>query len=460
MVLPKLDQPRTSRNQDGATKLSYTFWGTILLSIVGIGYSCSAALNAFVYHGAATGRSWKYHAPSHVKDHCAHIPPIPDSVYLDRQQKLAETLVHINASAYIAEPGANALFYANVSSATWRLSERPLLVIIAPQATTDGDIRPTISILTPKFEATRAKLLSIPSANAIHFVEWAEESDPYQTAISVLSKPVSTIYVDNNIRHFLADGLQRALPHSQVVSAPLEITQLRERKSSAEIEILKCANEATLLAVRDTHSRMYIGMKESEARSMMSSALSAVGLKSGGCLTLFGENAALPHGSGTDRVLGSSDFALFDCTASLHGYWSDITRTVALPESQIPKEHLQIWSHVHDAQIVALRSAGSGALTSQVDEAARGYLGKLGYAEYFTHRLGHGIGLEVHEQPYLRGGSNDTILPGHTFSDEPGIYIENKVGVRLEDCFYINENGDPVLLTEGAGGQSHSPWAP
>jgi len=137
-----------------------------------------------------------------------------------------------------------------------------------------------------------------------------------------------------------------------------------------------------------------------------------------------------------------------------------VTRTIALPDSQIPADHLRIWSHVRSAQAIALHAARQGTLTCDVDEAARSYLKKAGYASWFTHRLGHGIGLEVHERPYLRGGSDDVIQIGHTFSNEPGVYIEGKVGVRLEDCFYINGEGKSTLLTDGVGGQGISPWSP
>jgi len=133
---------------------------------------------------------------------------------------------------------------------------------------------------------------------------------------------------------------------------------------------------------------------------------------------------------------------------------------VALPDSKIPEENLCIWEKVHTAQSVALNAAKDGVITSAVDAAARSSLQAAGYAQYFTHRLGHGIGLEVHEEPYLRGGTDDVIRTGHTFSDEPGVYIEDKVGVRLEDCFYIAEAGTAVYLTQNVGGQTKSPWQP
>ncbi|PPQ99115.1 hypothetical protein CVT26_014365 [Gymnopilus dilepis] len=439
-------------------------------------------LSTLFYRPVTLSLSW--HAPwlspyAHLAFHCASIEAISSSEFLARQTELSRTLFDLNATAYIAEPGASSQFFGNFSKSQWSLSERPLLLVISANSGSGfsdemaSNVQPMVTILTPKFEATRARLLPVAAASGqVRYIEWAEEADPYAVLLadlpsSDLFKP-RTIFVDNSVRKFIVDGLLHASDQAEkssssgvvVLSAPPAITQMRERKSKAEIQILRCVNEATLLAIREVHKGLYPGIRESQARSMMASALGAAGLKDGGCLTLFGENAALPHGSGTDRTLGSQDFALFDCTASLHGYFSDITRTVAVDPDNIPAKHLEIWQLVQSAQTRALAEATNGTLASRVDAAARNFLQEKGYGEFFTHRLGHGIGLEVHEEPYLRGGNNDIIRIGHTFSDEPGIYIEGKVGVRLEDCFYINEDGVGIYLTEEVGGPSKAPWRP
>ncbi|EJD05791.1 Creatinase/aminopeptidase [Fomitiporia mediterranea MF3/22] len=396
----------------------------------------------------------------HLASHCADVKPITAFEFLTRQQSLAEALHVLNASAYIAEPGANAQFFGNISTGTWFLSERPLLLIITPDSESNGSVNPRVSILTPSFEATRARLLAVPAQGNVSFFEWPEDVNPYEIAVSALSDRTGPIYIDGGMRKFIADGLASALPNNTVLSAPLEIRSLRERKSPAEIELLRCASEVTLLAIRAVREELRIGMTESEARRLMTSALSDADLSDPFVLGLFGENAALPHGSGSDRVLGKEDYILFDTGGILHGYHSDITRTFALKESTIPTDHLEVWFTVHAAQSAALRAARNGSLTRRVDEAARTVISTAGYGKFFTHRLGHGIGLEVHEAPYLRGGSSDIIRPGHVFTDEPGIYIEGKVGVRHEDAFYVSEDGTSVLLTAGVGGQASSPWRP
>ncbi|KAI0748284.1 Creatinase/aminopeptidase [Daedaleopsis nitida] len=398
---------------------------------------------------------------SHLASHCAHISPIASSSFIFRQDALAQTLHSLNAAAYIAEPGASAGFFGNVTSSHWGLSERPLLLLIQPQTDNAGTVYANVSVLTPAFEATRAKMLPIPSERGVTYTAWAEDADPYATALALIpSLENATILVDGDVRMFIADGLQKAAQRARVTSAPVEVKRLRERKSSEELDIMKCVNEVTLLAIRAARKHMKIGMRESEARQLIESALTAAGLNGGFALTLFGENAALPHGHGTDRVLREDEFVLIDCGGTLHGYHSDVTRTFALEKSKISLSHQAIWHIVHRAQRQAIQEARNGTVTAAVDRTARSLITEEGYGKYFTHRLGHGIGLETHESPYLRGGSDDIILTGHTFSDEPGIYIEGEVGVRLEDCFYIDTDGSAVFLTEEVGGQATSPWYP
>jgi len=385
--------------------------------------------------------------------HCKDAQPIHATELLERQRQLAYALHALKGSAYVAEPGASALFFGNISDASWQLSERPFLLIISPLVD-QGEVSARITILTPSFEADRAKLLNVPGVD-VTYVAWQEDDDPYTVAVEALpTYNRGSIYVDGMTRHFIVDGFAKAAPGLNVLSAPLAITSLRERKSPSEIALLRCANEVTVLAIRAVQARMRIGLRESQVIQMVDEALAVAGLTERWTLVLFGENAALPHGTGTDRVLGTSDLILIDTGGVLFGYHSDVTRTFQLEESEIPEDHSRIWWDVHAAQTAALRVARAGIITAEVDKVARTELTRRGLGPYFTHRLGHGIGLEDHEAPYLRGGSDAVIDIGHTFSNEPGVYIKGKVGIRLEDCFYINDGGAAVYLTEGVGGQA------
>lgn len=186
---------------------------------------------------------------SHLAAHCAHVRPISTEAFVARQDALAQTLHDAGAAAYVAEPGANGAFFANLSGSAWWLSERPLLLIITPASASSSSARSSvkanISILTPAFEATRAKLLPIPSAEKIAYPEWPEDADPYAVAVSAIpSLKDGTVFVDGATRQFVVEGLQRALGGSvRVVGASAEVRRLRERKSKEELEIMKCVNE-------------------------------------------------------------------------------------------------------------------------------------------------------------------------------------------------------------------------
>lgn len=395
----------------------------------------------------------------HLRSHCAHTKPISSSTFLARQAALARVLKQEKIGAYVTEPGPSATYFANISLAEWKLSERVFLIVVTPTEGEEGQV----SVLAPKFEKDRAQLLEIPSKRPVRYITWAEEESPYEALLSTLGKELLSqgVVADEGLRLFVSEGLKHAgSGQVEVGMAPPSVRALRERKGTEEIALMRCANEVTLMAIRAVRERMYIGIRESQVKSMMNLALSTAGLKNAFALVQFGENAALPHGSGSDRALRVQDMVLIDTGGSLHNYQSDVTRTFALPGSVIPKKHARIWETVSMVQAHALSVAQKGVEARSVDEAARVYMDSLqgGMSKYFSHRLGHGIGLEGHEAPYLRRGADNRheLAPGNAMSDEPGIYILGEVGVRLEDCFYISEDGKAALLTSGAGGFARS----
>ena len=176
-----------------------------------------------------------------ISGYCSHIPPIPADEFLERQQRLVDTLTSLNASAYITEPGPSAHYYANLSS--WELSERPLLLIISPGVS----LRPNVTILTPSFEESRARLMTIPARNPVSYATWREEVNPYEVAIDAI--PFLTtrrpVLVDGEMRTFVLDGLSKAALLTHVLPAPVEIQRLRQRKSVRELDIMGCANEVS-----------------------------------------------------------------------------------------------------------------------------------------------------------------------------------------------------------------------
>lgn len=182
---------------------------------------------------------------------CAFAAPIPAAHFHDRQQSLAKALHHLNASAFITEPGPTAQYYFNVSTTNWKLSERPFLFVLSPEVLNDGsDVAPKITVLAPKFEITRASLLDVPlSPDAqLSLTTWAEDASPYKVAHDSLGPLAqgNAVYVDGATRWFVVSGLQDAFGKNTTVSfPPAEISDLRSQKSQAEIQIMKCANEVS-----------------------------------------------------------------------------------------------------------------------------------------------------------------------------------------------------------------------
>ncbi|GAA5943409.1 hypothetical protein JCM1841_002533 [Sporobolomyces salmonicolor] len=451
---------------------------------------------------------------------CPALSLIGNDEYTARRDQLAELLrgEHGNSwGAYVSEPrfaffslaslasltftssprpgSANGLHYVNLTQSDWYLSERPWLVVITPSSSSNSSSH--LSILTPAFELSRSQRLPFaltPSEFAsVSWVTWQEADDPYAVLLQHLERLRAedavegdwSIEVEENVRQFIAAGLAGAAQQLKktptVRLARLAVREQRMRKTEAELAIQRCI---TLEALRAVRKHLRIGMTEKEGEALITNALHAGGLTDIGVITLFGDNAALPHASASaTRRLEKGEFALFDVDGSLFGYQSDFTRTM-LPDPPSSRCHgsrslspewpsaraKKIWTTVHLAQETALAKLVTGNSSqpvhaAEVDEAARSVIASEGWGQYFTHRLGHGIGLEVHEQPYLNAGNvNQVLQSGETFSNEPGIYIERAVdpkgvgiGVRLEDMVHKTETGWELL---SGSGLARSPWDP
>ncbi|KAL8276619.1 hypothetical protein RQP46_010968 [Phenoliferia psychrophenolica] len=394
----------------------------------------------------------------HYSKQCPGLEFIGTAEYAARRTALAHLLRGDGSAwgAYISEPSPNTLYYAGLTSSDWYTSERPWLVAITPEGESSH-----LSVLTPAFEKSRSQrlpwALSEDDFQKVSWVAWQEEQDPYQIMVEHLQQLRErdgasgewTIHVEENVRQFVSTGLQAAGESLQTVQpivnlAALVVREQRMRKTENEIALQRCAGKVTVAALR----------------ALILAALTAAGLTHLDSIVLFGENAALPHASaGSTRKLRKGDFALFDVGGALDGYFSDYTRTM-LPDA--PKSRWgaatfgrfgggchgasgsssqkwpsaraeEIWKTVKAGQEAALavlvpQNASSVVFAAEVDRAARDVLTAAGYGAFFTHRVGHGIGLQVHEHPYLNSGNvAQALQPGETFSNEPGIYIEQSI---------------------------------
>lgn len=340
--------------------------------------------------------------------------------------------------ALLLAPGSGMYYYSGIR---WGGGERLFALTIPRQGEP--------FLVCPAFEEGRAReLLKWPMEVRV----WQEDQSPYALVAKGLADrgcKSGAVGVEEQTRFFFFDGLRKAAPVLQFVSGDPITIGCRGRKSAHELELMVLANEATVDVLRAVFASLREGLTQREVAGMISQGFQRMGLGGGG-LVLFGEWAALPHGTTQPQQLKEGQGVLMDVGTSVEGYASDITRTGVLgnPPAKIGKA----FEVVRQAQEAALQAAVRGRMCAHVDQAARQLVVNNGYGklyEIFTHRLGHGIGLDGHEHPYLVRGNKMLLEPGMTFSNEPGIYVRGEYGVRLEDVMAIEDNGPARLLTPG-----------
>lgn len=395
-------------------------------------------------------------------------PPVDE--YVLRRNNLARALAAEKIDAFIVEPGYTFSYYANITQPQWEVwepEERPFVMVIRPQASSDGSVIANTSFLVPHFEETRARLLNMPFEGNIHTVTYEEHWNYYTTLYEseiwgeVLSP---TLMVDEEMRDFIQRGF--AANGFTVVGLSGEVEAVRQIKTERELGILRAVNTGTVEAIRAMRQCLYEGVTENEVAEVLDDTMRAAGMDPFFDIVEFGKSAALPHG-GYDgsRKLEAGMFVLIDVGAHLYGYSSDVCRTFYPPFVPDPPpskynvtEQLRVWQVVLDAQNAAVKAMVPNGTAAAVDIAARGVIAAAGYEHEFTHRLGHGIGIKAHESPYLNKGNFGAILrPGMVFTAEPGVYVLNDFGVRHEDILVVKEDGKAENLS---GGFARSPWEP
>jgi Xaa-Pro dipeptidase len=279
---------------------------------------------------------------------------------------------------------------------------------------------------------------------------WQEDESPAQLIASTLAAGKirsGRIAIEEALPFTFYDHLRAAASSFTFLSADPVTVPLRSRKSAQELELMRLACEATCNVYREVFASLKEGMAQEEIAALISAGYSKMNLR-GYALVLIGASAALPHGSRQPQKLKEGDVILIDGGCTVEGYESDVSRTGVLGK---PSEKIQrVFEIVRKAQDAALDAARAGKLSGSVDDAARNVITAAGYGpgyKFFTHRLGHGIGLDGHEHPYLVRASTTVLEPDMTFSNEPGIYIPNEFGLRCEDVMAISPDGPAQLLT-------------
>jgi len=367
---------------------------------------------------------------------CDGISPPDVAQWSAHRDAVRARMRELDVGAVVLEPGASMTY---LGGPAWHRSERPLLLVLPREGP------PTI--LCPAFERRTVQ----ERVGDHEIAVWREHEDPFTRLGEVFAGlRTAKIAVDPTMRSFIARGLERAWPKASFV-ADDPVGACRLHKTLAEIVRLRRANEATQKAIAAVQRMVVVGTPQAQVGAWIEQALVAAGLTDPWVLALVGPNASFPHGTADARDVQPGDPVLIDTGASLFGYRSDITRTFVVGE---PSAALRrAWDAAALAQRAALAAIRPGATTGSVDAAARAVMAEAGFGaddRYFTHRLGHGIGLEVHEPPYLVGQGTVVLAAGMTMSDEPGIYVPGEFGVRHEDIVLVTADGAEVFGELGA----------
>jgi Xaa-Pro dipeptidase len=358
---------------------------------------------------------------------------LPGTLYAERLQRLQELVIAAEAEAFLCLPGTNFLYLTGVNP---QRSERLIALLVPAEGQPE--------LVCPAFERERL------AQNRL-FAElrcWEEDEDPFRLVADRLSRPrtrAREVLLEASTDVVTAARLARADDRLDLVPDEEVLDTLRSRKSAAELALLRHAIRLTHDARDAVTKALKPGVTEAEIAAALTTELSSRSGEPAWALAQFGPSAAVPHGEPGGRRLAKGDVVLLDCGTSFGGYQGDITRTFVYggaPAGEV-KKVMGVVRKAHDA---AVEAAGPGVPCEEVDAAAREVIEKSGYGAYFTHRTGHGLGMDVHEHPYLVKGNRRRLAVGNVVTVEPGIYLPGKFGVRHENDVLITDAGAEVLV--------------
>ncbi|MFQ5831652.1 MAG: M24 family metallopeptidase [Candidatus Thorarchaeota archaeon] len=356
---------------------------------------------------------------------------LADNTYRKRMKQVVDFLGQQKVDLALLTPSPAFQYLTGIRRG---MMERIIALLIEP------DESP--KIIAPEFEVSSLS----ENTWVEEFVPWAEDENPYG-AIAELAGESSdgfSFAFDEHLPLGVYWKVEKAVGgFKKMTSLTPIIEQMRLLKGEEEIGFMKKAGEIVDVAVRKAYSEVRLGMSELEMQQIVHAEIARQESQSTFAAVQFGENSALPHASPSARKLKRGDIVLLDCGCVVGGYHTDMTRVgVAGPPSE---EQRRIHSVVLEAQQTAIEQIRPGSPCGTVDGVARRIIEEAGYGEFFTHRLGHGIGIQVHEPPYLVRGNAMELQSGMTHSVEPGIYLETKFGIRIENLVCVREDAAEVL---------------
>ncbi|MSR01776.1 MAG: aminopeptidase P family protein [Gemmatimonadetes bacterium] len=368
--------------------------------------------------------------------------PITTAERVARLEKARRLMGATAMDAIVLTGGTSLKYFTNID---WGLSER-LLAVVVP-------VRGTAFLVCPMFERDRAleQVKTGPLGAGTDVMTWDEHESPSAlVADGLRSRGLATgvIGFEETVRFVFSHSIAGALPGARAASATPITAGCRMTKSPAELALMRLASAVTLKAYEAAYRSLKDGMTQNEFGGLVRMAHDRLGF-SGGAGVQVGPYSALPHGSVTPQVIREGTILLIDGGCSVGGYASDLSRTFVLGR---PSDKMKrVFDVEFAAQTAALAAARPGVACGAVDLAARQVIEAAGFGpgyKYFTHRVGHGMGMDGHEWPYLVKDNPLTLEPGMTFSDEPGIYIPGEFGIRLEDDMVITEAGAELMTPQ------------
>lgn len=367
-----------------------------------------------------------------------HAQPITADERRARCAKAQRLMQEHRIGALLIESGASLDYFTGIR---WWRSERTTAMMLPA--------RGAPILVTPAFEEPSVRE-SLQIDGDVR--PWNEHESPFDLLVQALKErglTSGTLAIEATTRFFIVDGIRQRARSLSIVAGDPVIRACRMIKSPAELALLETANRVTLAALAYVHGQLRPSMRPQEINAMMIAATTALGGEAGDGLVLLNEASAYPHGSHSAQELREGSVILMDFGCSLHGYQSDMSRSWVFGEPSAKQR--KVWQTVKRGQEIALETAQLGVPVGRIDREVRKFYESEGWGPAYrlpglSHRTGHGIGMEGHEPAYLVQNDQTPLAPGMCFSDEPGIYIPGEFGIRLEDCWYVSENG-PKLFT-------------
>jgi Xaa-Pro dipeptidase len=377
-----------------------------------------------------------------LADRRKDIVPITVSERNSRLDRARELMTANKIDAVVITTGASLVYY---TGAHWGQSER-LFCYVLPRAAAPF-------LICPALERDRAAELleNFPGRESTLSYFWQENEDPVETmrrALAESAVKTGNLGIEEHTQFAFSNAIAKACPALTIVSATPVTAGCRMIKSPAELALLKLANEITLGVYRAVYQSCAPGDTNRRFTELIDKAYARCGVRGEASLNV-GTYSAVPHGSAQTQVIREGDIVMVDDGCTCDGYTSDITRSWVYGKAS--DEQKKVFDIVHRAQSAALAAARPGVEAQSVDAAARKVIVDAGYGpgyDYFTHRVGHGIGLDMHEWPYLVQGNTKLLEKTMVFSDEPGIYQRGKFGVRLEDDMHVTESGAELFTLQ------------